>query len=943
MVAPINIFRADSPPVAQITKILPANVVTGQPFSLGANGKQVTYTAQASTLADVVSGLLAALQLGGSTIPELTEFNPAIDSTNSFLQLTAATAGVPFQLTTPNTVNVSVTESAKGKFAINEVHVVTLLGTYTGGTFTIAQPVPGNGTQTTAAIAYNATAAQVQSALAALTGVGNGNVAVTGGPGPNASWYITWCGTLGGQSITPGTVNGSALTGNGGVQVTETQAGSGLSSCVQFLDFSGCFPAAGQTASYTLTLDGQTTSPITTFSAAAVQTALQALPNIGSGNVTVFEDVTLPGGSGTFSKVLAFGGGLAQQAVNQVAITNPISLNGTPVASTLQAGGTTTGNEFQLINLQGTGTNPPTPYFTLTFKGATTPAQSNFNTTAGSAAAAISTALQALSTIGANNVSVTADSTTGIFAQYFLVQFKGALANAAQPLMTVYDSYPGGEIPTVTRVLAGGAQKNEIQQIVILGTGGTFTLTLGAQTTAAIAWNASTGTLQTRIQTDLNSTVTACTVTGSGTPAAPWVVTVTTPANTKIALMTGNGASLTGGGGTDVEQTAGVAGATEVQTVTVVSGTGTFTLTFNGQTTAPIAVGASAGTVQSALTALSTVNTLGVTGSGGGPWTVTWSGAQANAPQSLLVPSGLITISTLTFSSGPQHFNDPLNWSLARLPNSGDALIFQEGSNSCAFGLNQMFTFTWVSGTTLQLGGSTWFDLQNGQTVYLTTTTTLPTGLAINTLYYIVGINRDAGTFGLATTLGGAAINVTGAGAGTHTIGVRLASFEESSRWTNGIGLPQVNGLGYIEYRPLYLHIGLATPAQGGSSCVQTNTIGTGQGIGSGLTQIDNDVDQVATTVITTGSGAQSGIPAVLWKGQNANNTMAVLSGSVGIGLFPNETAVLGATAPANALIQRGGSIELGPGVTITGNVNKTGGTLQSDGATINGACVLRG
>jgi len=69
-------------------------------------------------------------------------------------------------------------------------------------------------------------------------------------------------------------------------------------------------------------------------------------------------------------------------------------------------------------------------------------------------------------------------------------------------------------------------------------------------------------------------------------------------------------------------------GANEVQTVTVTGSPtgGTFTLTWSGQTTSAIAYNASATTVQSALLALSNMPESGVsvTGSAGGPYTVTF-------------------------------------------------------------------------------------------------------------------------------------------------------------------------------------------------------------------------------------------------------------------------------------------------------------------------------
>lgn len=54
----------------------------------------------------------------------------------------------------------------------------------------------------------------------------------------------------------------------------------------------------------------------------------------------------------------------------------------------------------------------------------------------------------------------------------------------------------------------------------------------------------------------------------------------------------------------------------------------------------------------------------------------------------------------------------------------------------------------------------------NGATVTLTTSDTLPTGLALATTYYVV--NKTSDTFQLSTSSGGAAIGVTSAGLGIH-------------------------------------------------------------------------------------------------------------------------------------------------------------------------------
>jgi hypothetical protein len=85
----------------------------------------------------------------------------------------------------------------------------------------------------------------------------------------------------------------------------------------------------------------------------------------------------------------------------------------------------------------------------------------------------------------------------------------------------------------------------------------------------------------------------------------------------------------------------------EVQSVTV-SGTptgGTFTLSFAGQTTAGIAYNAAASAVQSALVALSNVgiSDVAVTGSTGGPYTVTFQGALAGTDVAQMTATASLT------------------------------------------------------------------------------------------------------------------------------------------------------------------------------------------------------------------------------------------------------------------------------------------------------------
>ncbi|HZL35880.1 MAG TPA: RHS repeat-associated core domain-containing protein, partial [Tepidisphaeraceae bacterium] len=91
-------------------------------------------------------------------------------------------------------------------YLADNMQAVTIAGGPTGGTFTLSF-----GSATTSALPYNASAATVESALDALTGIGAGNVAVVGGTG--GPYTIRFMGTLAGTNQPQLTANGAVLTG----------------------------------------------------------------------------------------------------------------------------------------------------------------------------------------------------------------------------------------------------------------------------------------------------------------------------------------------------------------------------------------------------------------------------------------------------------------------------------------------------------------------------------------------------------------------------------------------------------------------------------------------------------------------------------------------------------------------------------------------------------
>lgn len=90
---------------------------------------------------------------------------------------------------------------------VNEIQTVAINGTFSGGTFTYTV----NG-QTTAGVAYNASAATFQAAIVALSNVGPSDVTVTGANG--GPYTVTFKGALGFQNITTSS-SGAGLTPGG--------------------------------------------------------------------------------------------------------------------------------------------------------------------------------------------------------------------------------------------------------------------------------------------------------------------------------------------------------------------------------------------------------------------------------------------------------------------------------------------------------------------------------------------------------------------------------------------------------------------------------------------------------------------------------------------------------------------------------------------------------
>lgn len=117
----------------------------------------------------------------------------------------------------------------------DEQQTVTITGSPTGGTFTLT--FDG---QTTGAIAYNATAGDVDTALEALSNIAAGDLTCTGGPLPGTAVVVTFGGTLGETNVAQMTADSGGLTGGSTPTVTVTTTTGGATGTA----LSGAMPVA---------------------------------------------------------------------------------------------------------------------------------------------------------------------------------------------------------------------------------------------------------------------------------------------------------------------------------------------------------------------------------------------------------------------------------------------------------------------------------------------------------------------------------------------------------------------------------------------------------------------------------------------------------------------------------------------------------------------------
>jgi uncharacterized cupin superfamily protein len=153
---------------------------------------------------------------------------------------------------------------------------------------------------------------------------------------------------------------------------------------------------------------------------------------------------------------------------------------------------------------------------------------------------------------------------------------------------------------------------------------------------------------------------------------------------------------------------------------------------------------------------------------------------------------------------------------------------------------------------------------------------------------------------------------------------VTLAALIIEQTFTGDIGLPRTNAAGsYPEYRDQYLKIG-------------ATLLNIGDKQGDGSERIKINLGSVQSTVLITNSGdsPDGNTPAILLLGTHASNAININRGSLGVAYYPTEVATVATLRQAffdNAADDT--NVYLGSGVSVT-DIVKSGGVLDINSAT---------
>ncbi|MCX6936840.1 MAG: hypothetical protein NTU80_02925, partial [Verrucomicrobia bacterium] len=612
--------------------------------------------------------------------------------------------------TNVNQITVAVSTSGTLQSQVWDVALGSATGTFS---FTLGSA------STSLTLVGTENAATVEAALKAALGTLSPltPAALTVASQGSGTYRVTVGGDLAGQAI--GTLAVSTSLPAATTSVVRTTPGSTAQNEVVALYLND--PSGTAAGTYTLSYNGQTSGTLrfadsmVDMNRQRIEDALEAFTGIGPNNVTVTFD-----SASTIRRqryVITFKGALAGQNVSALTANDTLFRGGSVELVTVTQG-SAAASETQTVSI----TSAVAATFTLSLtRSGTTYTTSALSTSANAAAvqAALNTAL------GSAGTTTVTSSSVGIW----IVGFGGALTGTSPPLLVITPTLTAANA-SVSIITTGGTQSasgsaftaatstslsgntagGSIQEVTVTAdvAGGTMTLSLThsgfTYTTAAISTAATAAVVQSALATALSglagatATVTSASTgvyrvafggTLAGVSVALLEVSATLPAppaaQTEILIAATNVTALVGNG---------------YQTVTVVaSAADTFTLSFvyggTTYTTAAIATGATATTVQTALTtSLGVLSgaTVAVTSPSAGVYRVYLGGVLAATTAPLITATPALGTTTITVTAATSGVS---------LTGGTLALVLYPDTDKYAFAARGTATVTGLAGVNL--------------------------------------------------------------------------------------------------------------------------------------------------------------------------------------------------------------------------------------------------
>lgn len=463
------------------------------------------------------------------------------------------------------------------------------------------------------------------------------------------------------------------------------------------------------------------------------------------------------------------------------------------------------------------------------------------------------------------------------------------------------------------------APRNQIDRLQVLATGGTFTLTANGDTTAPVDIPTNPEAIDVAVAAAAGSDVLSVRSLSSAEHELEWSGAYAGQA----VNVSADGSAATGPGGQLEYVRQARPAVNEIQRITLdptaFDGTFRFSSPLNaGLFSPPVAWNADVADLQQAADQLLGAAASIWSGNDlGGPWTVEFTGPiYGGRPlplmqlrQSLRVTGSSLEITELARGSGPNHWAIATNWSLGRVPQTGDLVVLADGSTDILYGLTQRAGFAVQPGSPvcrlLEVG-----DFTQGQIVRVSSSGMLPSPLVAGRDYVITEWSALHREFQLADARTGQQVIFADAGIGDHEIGIYLQQIHARMAYRGGLGLPIRTSTGGLETRQRYLRIGFLKTYQRQALL--------GLGVGPGFKRFFLDVGTGSLSLEAFQSGPAVGDQASIQLLCRSGDLEIVNHGaSIGLAQNPGELSRFRKLALYGGSTRLGRQVAALPGATI--------------------------